>query len=92
MYDMTFGEAVQMMKTGYKVTREGWNGKGMYLFLYSPKYDVVDPDGIVFSPDKQDPFVYMKTAQNTVIPWLCSQSDMQAEDWMITMPTEDNES
>lgn len=33
---MPFGFAIEAMKKGKKVTRKGWNGKGMYLFK-SPK-------------------------------------------------------
>ena len=28
-----FGSAIKALKEGYKVAREGWNGKGMYLTL-----------------------------------------------------------
>lgn len=27
--------------------------------------------------------VYMKTADNKLVPWLCSQADALAEDWQI---------
>lgn len=32
---MNFGEALHNIKNGTKVAREGWNGKGMYIFLFS---------------------------------------------------------
>lgn len=28
---MTFGEALEELKKGKKVARNGWNGKGMFL-------------------------------------------------------------
>ena len=28
-------------------------------------------------------YITMKTAQGTIVPWLCSQTDMQAEDWVF---------
>ena len=28
---MNFGEAIEALKQGKKVTRKGWNGKGMFL-------------------------------------------------------------
>ena len=28
-------------------------------------------------------FIYMKTAQDTIVPWLASQSDVLAEDWEL---------
>jgi hypothetical protein len=30
---MKFGEAIDALKEGKKVSREGWNGKGMFLIL-----------------------------------------------------------
>ena len=30
---MNFGWAIEQLKAGNKVTRKGWNGKGMYLWL-----------------------------------------------------------
>ena len=30
---MNFGQAIEVLKTGNKVTRVGWNGKDMFLFL-----------------------------------------------------------
>ena len=31
--NMTFGEALEALKKGRRVSREGWNGKRMYLFF-----------------------------------------------------------
>ena len=30
---MTFGQAIEALKAGKKVSRKGWNGKGMFLWL-----------------------------------------------------------
>ena len=30
----TLSEAMELMKLGYKVARTGWNGKGMFIFLF----------------------------------------------------------
>ena len=30
---MNFGQAIEQMKNGAKVAREGWNGKGMFVVL-----------------------------------------------------------
>ena len=38
---MTFGIALELLKKGCKVAREGWNGKGMFI-VYQKGY----PDGI----------------------------------------------
>jgi lysozyme len=70
---MDIGEAVAQMRNGAKVTRMGWNGKDMWLMLQVPD-----------SNSKMTlPYVYMKTAQGDLVPWLCSQTDLLATDWMI---------
>ena len=69
---MKIGEAVTLMEAGHRVCRAGWNGKDMWLALQVP--------------DKKskmtEPYVYMQTAQGGLIPWLCSQADLLADDWM----------
>ena len=32
IYIMNFGKALEELKNGNKIAREGWNGKGMYIF------------------------------------------------------------
>lgn len=67
------GQAVKEMQNGNKVQRQGWNGKGMYLELQVP--DINSKMSL--------PYVYMKTADNFLVPWLCSQTDLLARDWQI---------
>ncbi|MCI8408688.1 MAG: DUF2829 domain-containing protein [Lachnospiraceae bacterium] len=77
---MTFGIAVDLLKKGFKVAREGWNGKGMYLFLTHGE-DIQSCTGI---HEKCVDVICMKTAQDTVVfGWLASQTDMLSEDWVI---------
>ncbi len=88
-----FGYAIKALKAGYKVTRAGWNGKGMYLWL--------KPGTAIHEQYCKDPIlksiaaanggtveglgtICMKTADNKVLTgWLASQTDMLAEDWKI---------
>ncbi len=79
--DMNFGNAVNAMEVGKKVARKGWNGKGMFLFIVAGdawgfESDIEGIDGLCGAP-----FICMKTADNKLIPWLASQSDVLAEDW-----------
>ena len=30
---MKFGEAIEQARNGKRITREGWNGKGMYVYM-----------------------------------------------------------
>lgn len=84
---MDFGKALDALKNGKKVAREGWNGKGMFLFLVPGSQFVVNrppllgiyPEGTVI---EYCPHVDMKTADGKVVPWLCSQTDLMANDWV----------
>ena len=68
---MNFGDAIVALKEGKRVSRAGWNGKGMWLGLQVPD-----------THSKMTlPYIYMKTAQDDLVPWLASQTDMLAEDW-----------
>ena len=80
---MSFGEAVKAMSVGDKVARSGWNGKGMFLFMvagntWNFESDVAGIDGLDTCS-----FICMKTADNKLIPWLASQSDVLSYDWTI---------
>lgn len=85
---MNFGTALDMLKEGNKVAREGWNGKGMFLFLVSgstfevnrPPLLGIYPEGTVINYHAH---VDMRTATGEIVPWLCSQTDMLAEDWVL---------
>lgn len=80
---MNFGEAIEALKQGKRVQRQGWNGKGMHLELWTPGQDHL-PATSNFR--KFDPLIAMLTAQGTMQPgWLASQADMLAEDWQ-TVP------
>lgn len=86
-----FSEALEAVKNGYKIAREGWNGKDMFV-VYQKAY----PDGIHINKNTQDalgvpegtvckflPYLMMKTAQGEFVPWLASQTDILATDWTI---------
>ena len=81
---MNFGEALSYLKDGKKIARNGWNGRGMWLRLVEVNaYDVgtktVEPN----ETTELLPWIGMKTADNKFVPWLASQTDVLAEDWVI---------
>ncbi len=86
----SFGGAVEILKKGARVARAGWNGKGMFLY-YVPenKYPASrNEHGTMVGVFENDmvpygAYIAMKTAQNNVVPWLASQTDVLAEDWQI---------
>jgi hypothetical protein len=67
------GQAVKEMQEGHRVARAGWNGKNMWLALQVP--DAHSKMSL--------PYVYMRTADANLVPWLCSQTDLLARDWNI---------
>lgn len=70
---LTLGQALLMLKAGKRVARLGWNGKGMWLELQVP--DLWSKMTL--------PYIYMKTADGNLVPWLASQTDILAEDWCV---------
>lgn len=79
----SFGEAIKYLKRGMKVARKGWNGKGMFLEYVEPymnrqfRLTETNPAGTFL------PWIGMKTADNGFVPWLASQTDMLADDWVF---------
>lgn len=90
---LTFGMALEALFMGSTVARRGWrgwNGKGMYLYLVGPgRYPPSTVAGKAIADQFDDglvpyePYIAMKTALNTVVPWLASQTDMLAHDWEV---------
>lgn len=85
---MNFGRALEILKEGSRVAREGWNGKGMFVYLvgagrYPPSTDA----GYKIAAEQEDglvpykPYLAMKTVDGEVVPWLASQTDILADDW-----------
>ena len=87
-------EARKMKRGRYNVLgdcvqRRGWNGKGMYLFLIDGDavnqalYNYLDdPDNTKNNTSVRDA-IYMLTADNQLVPWVASQTDLLAEDWVV---------
>lgn len=85
-----FGWALMALKDGKRVARLGWNGKDMFLFLVpGSTFKVNRPPLLGIYPEGTEityqPHIDMKTVQGTVVPWLASQSDVLAEDWVIVL-------
>lgn len=71
--DLSFGQALEALEIGVRVCRAGWNGKGMWIELQRPD-----------AHSKMTlPYIFMKTVQGDLVPWLASQTDMLAKDWII---------
>lgn len=82
---MTFGIALELLKKGCKVAREGWNGKEQYIQLAtSISYKSADDEIVNCEHEaignKAIAFVGTSGVQ---MGWLASQADMLAEDWVV---------
>lgn len=81
---MTFGGALEDLKNGLMVSRTGWNGKGMFLYLVPANRYKTQTDAArsVFGEEvPYKAYIAMKTVDNDVVPWLASQTDLLANDW-----------
>lgn len=80
-----FGKAIQLLKDGKKVQRNGWNGKNQYIELATNiSYKNISKEIINAEHEaignKAIAFVGTSGVQ---LGWLASQADMLAEDWKI---------
>lgn len=76
----SFGTALEHLKRGQKVTRHGWNGKGMWLELQRPDRHSKMTLPYVFLCYPTD---VISPTPGARVPWLASQTDMLAEDWAV---------
>lgn len=83
---MDFSKALKELKDGKALHRSGWSGQGQFIYYvpegkYEPQTKI---DEKTFG--KEVPYaayIAMKTNENTVVPWLASQTDLLAEDWLV---------
>lgn len=84
MKNKNFGKALKALKKGYRVRRNGWNGNGMFLVYINPyannQYSIKEEPNMVGTLCD---YIAMKTADNKLVAWFPSQSDMLSEDWEI---------
>lgn len=90
-----FGDALQRVKDGRRMSRHGWNGPGQFIYVVTGS-DQSHPDeragllsGIRSSlfafgdrgTVRRLPHVALSNTRGESVPWAPSQSDMLAEDW-----------
>ena len=92
---MTFGMAIEAAKLGEKISRKGWNGKGMWVIFNPGSLGQTHTmsEGSVYKKHGVDeceilPHFDMYTVnaegRRAMLPgWLASQTDMIADDWGI---------
>lgn len=82
---MNFGEAIELLKTGSRLAREGWNGKNQYIAL-ATNISYVNSRGEVINVEHNNignaAIAFVGTS-GVQLGWLASQADMLANDWII---------
>jgi hypothetical protein len=95
--NQTFGQAIEALKEGKMVSREGWNGKGMFVFRQVPSQVPADiiPRMTSLPAEVKDelsrrgsPITYQNQfcivyPDNALHGWQPSGSDALATDWCI---------
>ena len=83
MFD--FGKAIQLVKQGRKLQRNGWNGKGQYIEL-AMCLSYTNANGKIINAEHEaigNSAIAFVGTSGVQIGWLASQADMLAEDWRI---------
>lgn len=92
-----FGVAIKALKEGKRVAREGWNGKGLFVFKQVPasvRVEIIPkmtsvPDSVKNEMMKRKQALSYNNqmaivnTQGDVDSWVPSSSDVFAEDWLI---------
>ena len=82
---MNFGEALEKLKSGHKVCRQGWNGKRQYIEL-ATNVSYMNPAGIITNVNHEqmgNKAIAFVGTSGVQLGWLASQADMLSEDWMV---------
>lgn len=70
---MDFSQALVLIKQGKRLTRTGWNGKGMTVEIQRP-----DEHSKMTLP-----YLFIRTTDKKNVPWVASVTDLLAEDWEV---------
>lgn len=87
---MDFSAALVQIKERRRVAREGWNAGGQFVVLQDGY-----PDGIAINANTARatgldvgtvcvfrPYLMLRTADGSMVPWAPTVSDVLAEDWL----------
>lgn len=85
---MTFGQALTALKSGQRIARTGWNGKGMFVYLVpAASYPVQTGAAKAHFGEgamvPYNPYFAIKNVDETVSTWVPSVNDCLAGDWGV---------
>lgn len=82
---MPFGSAIELLKSGFKMQRKGWNGKNQYIEL-AINISYVTCSGEIVNGEHEaigNKAIAFVGTSGVQMGWLASQADMLAEDWIV---------
>jgi hypothetical protein len=87
-FGLDFGSALEHLKAGRQLARDGWNGKGMFVYLVPPASYAVQTGAAMrhFGEGAMVPYnayFAIKNVNDTVSTWVPSVNDCLAEDWFV---------
>lgn len=87
---MDFGQALAAVRAGARIVRTGWTSMDKFV-AYQAGY----PGGVTINANtsaalgipegtvcKFRPYLVIRTADGDFVPWVASQTDLLAEDWL----------
>lgn len=85
---MNFGQALEAIKAGKRIQRNGWNGKGLFVYLVpAASYPVQTGAAKAHfgegSMVPYNPYMAIKNVDESVSTWVPSVNDCLAEDWVV---------
>ena len=86
--ELTYGDALYLLRQGKKLARAGWNGKGMFVYLVPGSTFTVNRAPLLGIYPEGTEITYrdhldMKYADGSCGVWLASQSDQLVDDWGV---------
>jgi hypothetical protein len=84
---MTFGQALELLKTGERVALAEWIQEGRWIYLIG-EMDWSIPRGpamraLQFTTDRFLPWIGMRLPNRAFGPWVPSHADLLAENWEV---------
>ncbi len=73
---MDFSDTLKLLKQKKKMSRKGWNGKDMYVFM-----DSLVTDNLYKPKDINNPCLILKNINDKFNTWVPSITDLFANDW-----------
>lgn len=83
--NLSFSEALRLLKEGKKVARDGWDGKDRYIKLDKKNltYSEEASDTLKKVGDAGTIYLYSNLEVKPIMIWPCNQIDVLSHDWYV---------